>query len=92
LLKKNKVLVFTEYGSGFSEKPTMRKAEKPSAREEAVLRRYRTLIDEIRAVIAGPVRQELLSGISSKVQFELRTTTVLPSLALTRISHALPRI
>jgi len=48
-----------------------RKREKLNSREETVLNRFRDLIEEVRVVIIGPIRQELLSGISSESQFEL---------------------
>ena len=48
-----------------------RKKGKLNSREGHVLNRFRDLIDEVRVVIIGPVRQELLSGISNKSHFEL---------------------
>jgi predicted nucleic acid-binding protein len=48
-----------------------RKKEDLNSQENTVLGRFTDLIDEFRVVIIGPIRQELLSGISSKAQYEL---------------------
>ena len=39
--------------------------------ESPVLRELKELINEARAIIIGPIRQEILSGIANPTQFEL---------------------
>lgn len=43
---------------------------KPDEPEDIYVTELRELINEVRAQIIGPIRQELLSGISSQAQFE----------------------
>ena len=43
---------------------------KPGEPEDIYVTELRELINEVRAQIIGPIRQELLSGISSQAQFE----------------------
>lgn len=47
-----------------------REGKNKAAREEAAIRELLELIREMRVVLVGPVRQELLSGISDKRKYE----------------------
>ena len=60
-----KVLVDTPIWSlAFRRKKTNQSSEKLKLKEELI-----ELIRELRAIIIGPIRQELLSGISNKEQY-----------------------
>ncbi len=47
-----------------------RKKGPGNKKEELILQELKRLIEESRALIIGPIRQEVLSGISSQYQFE----------------------
>jgi len=46
----------------------LRRRKKPPA-EERIISRLEELIEELRVVLVGPVRQEVLSGIRNESQF-----------------------
>jgi len=46
-----------------------RSAEKLNSEEKTILSNLTTLIEDLRVVLIGPIRQEILSGISDEVQF-----------------------
>jgi len=46
-----------------------RKVENLNSEEKALLSDFVTLIEELRVVLIGPIRQEILSGISDEMQF-----------------------
>ncbi|MCP2520559.1 PIN domain-containing protein [SCandidatus Aminicenantes bacterium Aminicenantia_JdfR_composite] len=48
-----------------------RKKSPHSTEEESLIKELKELIDEVRVVIIGPIRQEILSGISDSQQFNL---------------------
>jgi len=48
----------------------LRRSAKLSEKDRSLVQELNELISEVRVAIIGPVRQELLSGISIKTQFE----------------------
>jgi len=48
----------------------LRRAGEISGEDRVLVSELRELINEVRVAIIGPIRQELLSGISTKVQFD----------------------
>ncbi|MEW5815767.1 MAG: PIN domain-containing protein [Spirochaetota bacterium] len=60
-----KVLVDTSIWSLALRRP----AENLNSEEKALLSDFTTLIEELRVVLIGPIRQEILSGISDEMQF-----------------------
>ena len=48
-----------------------RKIDKLNSHEVTILKMLRELIQEVRVILIGPIRQELLSGIANESQFEL---------------------
>lgn len=62
---------------------------KDDSRNETIISTLTSLVEDGRAVIIGPIRQELLSGIKERVQFErLREhLRAFPDLLLTTEDH-----
>lgn len=60
-----KVLVDTSIWSLALRRPS----ENLNSEEKALLSDFTTLIEELRVVLIGPIRQEILSGISDEMQF-----------------------
>jgi predicted nucleic acid-binding protein len=48
----------------------LRRAGEISGEDQVLVSELRELINEVRVAIIGPIRQELLSGISTKAQFD----------------------
>ncbi|MCX5846014.1 MAG: PIN domain-containing protein [Deltaproteobacteria bacterium] len=48
----------------------LRRAGEISGEDRVLVSELRELINEVRVAIIGPIRQELLSGISTKAQFD----------------------
>ena len=46
-----------------------RSAENLNSEEKTILSNLISLIEELRVVLIGPIRQEILSGISDEMQF-----------------------
>ena len=44
--------------------------ERPKAQEQSIIDELAELIDELRAVLVGPIRQEVLSGIPDPAKFD----------------------
>ena len=68
---------------------TLRRAGATSKEDQSLVYELNELISEVRVALIGPIRQELLSGISSQAQFEalkekLRAFEDLP---LTRLDY-----
>jgi predicted nucleic acid-binding protein len=48
----------------------LRRSASISEKEQALINELIELINEVRVALIGPIRQELLSGISNQTQFE----------------------
>jgi len=49
---------------------SLRRAGEISGEDQVLVSELRELINEVRVTLIGPIRQELLSGISTKAQFD----------------------